>query len=218
MIIMLNEEKNQLELNNIESANKEYSIDAVIKEKVKETDNVKEAIDLMTTTTALKQEGVLDKLVGEKERELIENAETKKLQAETDKLKKEKEKEIAEYDKIITAKKNEIEQLKVEADKSNTFFNNNKDILKYIGVREQKSLKTMQFLMFPATITFIIVQLLLFPFTFIGLLIETVINIIGGICEAISNNALKIIIAILVILLLFGGGFCIYYFGGKALI
>lgn len=212
------EKKVEERANEIVGIKNEKSIDSVIMEKVKHTDNVKEAIDLMTTTTALKQEGVIDKLVDEKEKELIKDAETKKLQAETDKLKQEKAKEIAEYDKVITAKKNEIEQLKVEADKSQTFFNSNKDILKYIGVREQKSLKTMQALMFPATIIFIIVQILLFPLTFIGLLLETIVNILGGICGAITNNALKIILSVLIVALLLGGGFCAYYFGGKALI
>jgi hypothetical protein len=45
--------------------------------------------------------------------------------------------------------------------------------------------------------------------------LETIVNILGGICGAIKNNALKIILSILVVALVVGGGFCAYYFGGK---
>ena len=117
-------------------------VSKIITDKVNGTDNVKTAIDLLTTKTALQQEGVVEKLVDEKEQELVKDAETKKINAETEKIKKEKEREIAEFDKIIYAKQKEIEQLKVEADKAQAFFDSNKDILKYIGVREKKSLKT----------------------------------------------------------------------------
>lgn len=200
--------------------NKTKNIDEVSKiitDKVNETDNVKTAIDLLTTKTALQQEGVVEKLVDEKEQELVKDAETKKINAETEKLKKEKEKEIAEFDKIIYAKQKEIDQLKVEADKAQAFFDSNKDILKYIGVREKKSLKTMQVLMFPATLVFIFVQILIFPITLCGLVLEAIIGILGGICGAIKNQALKIVITILVLLIIAGVSFCAYYFGGKAI-
>jgi hypothetical protein len=58
----------------------------------------------------------------------------------------------------------------------------------------------------------------LFPLTLIGLLLETIVGIIGGICGAITNNALKIILSVLIIALLVGGGFCAYYFGGKLIL
>ena len=190
-------------------------VSKIITDKVNGTDNVKTAIDLLTTKTALQQEGVVEKLVDEKEQELVKDAETKKINAETEKIKKEKEREIAEFDKIINAKQKEIEQLKVEADKAQAFFDSNKDILKYIGVREKKSLKTMQVLMFPATLVFIFVQILIFPITLCGLVLETIIGILGGICGAIKNQALKIVITILVLLVIAGVSFCTYYFGGN---
>lgn len=190
-------------------------VSKIITDKVNGTDNVKTAIDLLTTKTALQQEGVVEKLVDEKEQELVKDAETKKINAETEKLKKEKEKEIAEFDKIIYSKQKEIEQLKVEADKAQAFFDSNKDILKYIGVREKKSLKTMQVLMFPATLVFIFVQILIFPITLCGLVLEAIIGILGGICGAIKNQALKIVITILVLLVISGVSFCTYYFGGN---
>lgn len=190
-------------------------VSKIITDKVNGTDNVKTAIDLLTTKTALQQEGVVEKLVDEKEQELVKDAETKKINAETEKIKKEKEKEIAEFDKIIYAKQKEIEQLKVEADKAQAFFDSNKDILKYIGVREKKSLKTMQVLMFPATLVFIFVQILIFPITLCGLVLEAIIGILGGICGAIKNQALKIVITILVLLVIAGVSFCTYYFGGN---
>lgn len=190
-------------------------VSKIITDKVNGTDNVKTAIDLLTTKTALQQEGVVEKLVDEKEQELVKDAETKKINAETEKIKKEKEREIAEFDKIIYAKQKEIEQLKVEADKAQAFFDSNKDILKYIGVREKKSLKTMQVLMFPATLVFIFVQILIFPITLCGLVLEAIIGILGGICGAIKNQALKIVITILVLLVIAGVSFCAYYFGGN---
>lgn len=190
----------------------------IIVDKVRQTDNVKSAIDLLTTKTALEQDGVVEKLVDEKAKELTNDAETKKIYSETQKIKEEKEKEIAEFDKIIFAKQKEIEQLKVEADKAQAFFDSNKDILRYIGIREKKSLKTMQALMFPATIVFVIIQVLLFPLTLIGLVLETIVNILGGICGAIKNNALKIMLSVLVVMLLVGGGFLVYFYGGKLII
>ena len=190
------EKKVEERANEIISLKSEGSVDNVIMEKVRKTDNVKEAIDLMTTTTALKQEGVVEKLVEEKEKELIK---------------------VAEYDKVITAKKKEIEQLKVEADKAQEFFEHNKDILKHIGIREKKSLKTMYALMLPATIVFIIVQILLFPITLCGLVLEAIISILGSVCGEIKNQSLKIIIAVAILLLIVGVGFCVYYFGGQAL-
>ena len=78
-------------------------VSKIITDKVNGTDNVKTAIDLLTTKTALQQEGVVEKLVDEKEQELVKDAETKKINAETEKIKKEKEREIAEFDKIIYA-------------------------------------------------------------------------------------------------------------------
>ena len=101
--------------------------------------------------------------------------------------------------------------------KAKAFFDCNKDILKYIGVREKKSLKAMQCLMVPSVIIFIIVQILLFPLNFCGLIFETIINIIGSVCGAIKNNALKIILAIIIAVVIVGAFVCVYYFGGKFL-
>lgn len=200
------------------------NINSLLDRKVEQTNDVKSAIDILATRTALEQEETLTKVVTEKQEELRTDAEAKRIQAETakisqevEKVKQEKEKQLAELDKVISAKQKEVEQLKAESDKAQTFFESNKDILKYIGIREKKTIKTMQALMFPATIIFIVVQILLFPLTFIGLVLETVVNILGGICGAIKNNALKIILSILVVALLIGGGFCVYYFGGKLL-
>lgn len=205
--------------------NKNENINSLLDKKVEQTSDVKSAIDILATKTALEQEETLNKVVNEKQEELRNDAEAKRIQAETERIskevervKQEKEKELAELDKTISSKQKEVEQLKADSDKAQAFFDSNKDILKYIGIREKKSIKTMQALMFPATIVFIIVQILLFPLTLIGLLLETIVNILGGICGAIKNNALKIIVAILVVVLLLSGGFCAYYFGGKLLI
>lgn len=207
-----------------EEAKSKTEIDTLIDEKVKNSDNLKSAIDLFATKTALKQEETLNKVVEEKQEELRNDAEAKRVQSETEritkeveKVKQEKEKKIAELDKEIVAKKKEVEKLNAESDKAQAFFESNKDILKYIGIREKKSTKTMQCLMLPALIVFIVVQVLLFPLTFCGLLLETVMNIIGGVCGAVKNNAAKILLTIFVILLIATVIFCVYYFGIKYL-
>ena len=75
----------------------------------------------------------------------------------------------------------------------------------------------MYFLMIPAVTIFGIIQFLALPFTICGKLMEIIIEIVGGVCRAISNNALKIIISIVVILILVAGGFLSYFYGGRFL-
>ena len=218
------EKKIQEQANSIIENHDAGKIHDIIDKQVNETNNVKQAIDLYATKTALGQQETLDKVVEEKQEELRNDAEAKRVQAETEriskealKVKQEKEKELAELDKFISTKRAEIDHLKADGDIAQAFFDSNKDILKYIGVREKKSLATMKALMFPASLIFVIVQILLFPLTFCGILLETVVGIIGGVCGSIKNNAVKIILTILVIVLIAGVGFCAYYFGGKLL-
>ena len=199
-------------------------VKSMLDDKVKRTDNVKEAINLLATKTALEQEGTVQKLVTEKTEELRNDAEAKRVKAETDrineeieKVKAEKQKEVEEYDKLITAKKKEVEQLKAESDKAQAFFDANSEILKYIGVRNKKSLGIMRALMFVAVPVFCLVQILLFPLTFSGVILEAFVGIIGGICGAIKNNALKIVISVLVVLLIVGIVFLVYFYGGRLL-
>ena len=73
----------------------------------------------------------------------------------------------------------------------------------------------MQALMFPATLIFVIVQILLFPLTFVGVTLETIVNIVGGICGAVKHHAVKIIISIAVIILIIGVVFAVCFFGGQ---
>lgn len=199
-------------------------VKSILDDKVKKTEDVKTAIDLLATKTALEQGNTVEKLVTEKTEELRNDAEAKRVEAETKKVEEEtkkiiaeKQKEVEEFDKIITAKQKEVEQLKAEANKAQAFFDANSEILKYIGVRNKKSLNTMRVLMYPATLIFCIVQVLLFPLTFSGVVIEAFVNILGGICGAVKNNALKIIISILVVVLICGVIFVIYFYGGKLL-
>lgn len=113
------------------------------------------------------------------------------------------------------AKQKEVEQLKAESDKAQAFFESNREILSYIGITTKKTLGVMYALMIPAIIVFILVQTIALPLTVSGKLLEIIIGIVAGVCKEITNNALKIIIAILVIALLAGGTFAVYYFGGK---
>lgn len=197
-------------------------LNTLLENKVKQTEDVKTAIDLLATREALADENTVNKIVDEKTEELRNDAEAKRVSAETNrineevaKIKRQKEKELEEYDRLITARKKEAEQLKADADKAQAFFEANGEILKYIGVRSKKSLKTMQALMVPATIIFAIVQILLFPLTLCGVVLEALVNIVGGICNAIKNQALKIVASIGVILLISSAVFGVYFFGGN---
>lgn len=197
-------------------------VKSILDDKVKRTDDVKTAIDLLSTKTALEQEGTVEKLVSEKSEELRNDAEAKRVKSETERIneeilrvKAEKQKEIEEYEKTITAKKKEVEQLNAESDKAKAFFDSNSEILKYIGVRNKKSLRTMQCLMVPATVIFCIVQVLLFPLTLSGVVIESFVSIIGAIGEKIKNNAWRIVISVLVVLLVCALIILAYYYGGK---
>lgn len=201
--------------------NTNTEITALLDQKAKSSENVKEVIDLLATRTALEQEDTVDKIVGEKGEELRNDAESKRIQAETERINEEakkvlaeKEKQIAEYDKQISAKRKEVEELKAKADEEEAYFQRNKEILKYFNVRSKKSLKTMQALMIPSLIVFILVQVITFPITLCGLIIESIINIVGGVCGSIKSNAIKIIVSILIVSILVGVFFCAYYFGG----
>lgn len=200
-------------------------VDKLIETKVNETTDVNTALDLMFTHEALKDKDTIDTALREKKEEIKNDAEARRIQAEADKIskeaekiKQEKEKQLAELDKVISAKRKEVEQLNADSDKAQAFFDSNEDILSYIGVRSKKTLKVMYMLMIPAIVIFLLVQIIALPITIVGKLAEIVINIISGICKVISNNALKIFVAILIIILILGVGFAIYYFGGKLVI
>lgn len=194
----------------------------IIDKQVSNTTDVKSAIDLLATKTALQQADTVEKIVTEKSNELKNDAEKRRLEAETHKIeeevkrvKAEKEKQIEELDKTIATKQKQVEELKADSDKALEYFNQNKEILKYIGIRSAKTLKVMQFWIYPASIIFAIVQILLLPLTFVGVVIEAVISIVGSICGELKSNGLKIIIATIVVVLLVAILVLVYVFGGK---
>lgn len=197
---------------------KETGVFALIDEQVKGTDNLKTAIDLLATREALAQKDNMEKVVHEKGEEIRTDAEKKRIEAETakiieevNKIKAQAEKELVELDKQIQAKRKEVEDLKAESDKEDAFFERNKEILKYVNIRSKKTLAVMKTLMFPAVIIFLIVQTLLFPITFTGLVLENIVNIVGGICGAIKNNIWRILLSVLVVLIIGCACFGVYY-------
>lgn len=205
-------------------SNSNNGVHSLIDQQVHETSDVKKAIDLLATQSALAQEENVDKIVKEKSEELRNDAEKKRIEAETakiteevNKIKAQAEKELAELDKQIQAKRKEIEDLKAESDKEDAYFTRNKEILKYVNIRSKKTLAVMKTLMIPATIIFLFVQILLFPITFTGLVLENIVNIVGGICGAIKNNVWRILMAILVVLIICAVVFAVYYFGIRIL-
>lgn len=197
-------------------------VDTLLEKKAREASDVKTAIDLLATKTALKQEETLNKVVEEKQEELRNDAEAKRVQAETERISKEvekvrqeKEKELVELDRTISLKRAEVDHLKAESDIAQAYFNSNKDILKCIGIREKKSLGVMKALMIPASFIFIIAQILFSPISFCGILLEIFVDVIGSVCGAIKNNAIKIISAVLIALVIIAVGVGVYYVIGE---
>lgn len=199
-------------------------VDALLTDKLNKTEDVKAAIDILATKTALTKTGVVDKVVEEKAEELRNDAEAKRLIAEQERILQErnkelaeKERQIAEFDRVISQKEKEVEAMKRDSDKAQAFFDANKEILKYIGIRNKKSLGAMKTLMYPASILFAIVQILMLPITFCGVIIEGIIGIVGSICGEIKNNAWKIVLSIFVILVVVAIFVLVYVYGGKLL-
>ena len=194
------------------------TVDSSIIEHARRSGDVKEVIDLAATSAALKNKDTVVKLTEEKTRELINDAEKKKLASEAQKIqqdaarvKEAQNKEIAELDKVKTRLEGEVENLKAEDSKAQAFFEANKSILKTIGIREKLSLKAMQALMFPASIIFTIFQILLLPFHLVGFATESLLNIIGSICGRVVNHAWKIALTVIISILIVGMIFGCYW-------
>lgn len=209
-------------MNELKDPNNNGGVYALIDQQANQTTDVKVAVDLLATKEALSEEENVEKIVREKSEELKNDAEAKRIEAETSKINEQvkkikalAEQELVEIEKQIQAKKKEVEELQAESDKEDAYFNRNKEILKYVNIRSKKTLKVMKALMFPAVIIFLFVQTLLFPITFAGLVLENIVNIVGGICGAIKNNVWRILLAILVVLIVGGVCFAVYYFGIK---
>lgn len=201
---------------------KTENINSLLDQKAEQVDDVKDAINLLATREALNQGENVDKLIKEKAEELRNDAEAKRVKAEAERINEEakkvvaeKEKQLEEFDKEISARQKEVEHLKAESDKAQAFFEANGEILKYIGVRTKKSLGVMKGLMAPATLIFTIVQVLMFPLTLCGVIIEALVGIVGGVCGTIKNNALKMVTTIGLGVLIMAIVVAVYVLGGK---
>ena len=209
-------------MNELKDPNNNGGVYALIDQQANQTTDVKVAVDLLATKEALSEEENVEKIVREKSEELKNDAEAKRIEAETSKINEQvkkikalAEQELVEIEKQIQAKKKEVEELQAESDKEDAYFTRNREILKYVNIRSKKTLKVMKTLMFPAIIIFLFVQALVFPITLAGLILENIVNIVGGICGAIKNNVWRILLAILVVLIIGGVCFAVYYFGIK---
>ena len=185
------------------------TVNEIIIKNAQESNNVKNVIDLAATSKALQDDKIVGKIVDEKQKELITDAEKKKIEAETEKIKQEaekikqeKEKEIAELEKVKNRLEGEVANLRAEDDKAQAFFDSNKSILKCIGIREKLSLKTMELLMFPAGVVFTIFQIILLPFSLIGFAIESLMTIVEIVCGKIAKGGWKIVLSILVAIII----------------
>lgn len=190
----------------------------IIVKTAQASNQVKDVIDLAATSKALEKKETVDKIVEEKTKELISDAEKKKIESETekirqeaDKVRREEEKKIAELTKIKNTLSGEIDNLKAEDDKALAYFNANKSILRCVGVREKLSLKAMHFWMYPASFVYILFQIILFPFTLVGFAVEQLIGIVEAVCGKIAKGGWKIVVAIITAVIIVGLIAGIYY-------
>lgn len=190
----------------------------IIVKTAQASNQVKDVIDLAATSKALEKKETVDKIVEEKTKELISDAEKKKIESETEKIRqeaekvrKEEEKKIAELTKIKNTLSGEIDNLKAEDDKALAYFNANKSILRCVGVREKLSLKAMHFWMYPASFVYILFQIILFPFTLVGFAVEQLIGIVEAVCGKIAKGGWKIVVAIITAVIIVGLIAGIYY-------
>lgn len=194
---------------------KPATVEGMLNRKLAATDNAKEAIDILTTAEALKRDETAAKLVSHKQTELEADAQTKVARAETEKVQAETSKQVAELDKQIITKQKEVERIKADSSKADQFFEGNKELLRYVGCRTKKTIGTMRFLIVPALVIFLIVQILLLPITFCGLVIENIVRVVGDVCGAIKQNGWKIVASILIVLLIAAVVIAVYFYGGK---
>lgn len=199
-------------------------VSSVIEQNARATNDVKATIDLLSTKKALEQEGTVETLIQEKTKELQNDAEAKRVQAETAKIqqevakvRQESEKEIAELAKTKNRLQAEVEQMAKEADKAEAYFEANKDILKCAGITSKKTLPVMKAWLWVASLVFIIIQVIKLPITIVGSLIEGIINIVGDVCGAVKNNAVKVIVSTVVILVLVAA-FIFVFWGGREIV
>lgn len=201
-----------------ETVTSDNMVQKAIESNAKTVTNVKDVIDLASTQKALEKDGTVKKLTDEKTEELVNDAIRKRIEAETDKINKEvhkvraeAEKQLAELQKSIDAKKAEAEELLMQDKKAEAFFQANKSILRCIGVRERLSLNAMIALMFPASIIFAIMQIIIFPISLVGFAIEQVMNIVDAVSGKISQAGWKIALSIVTVLAIVGVAFGGYY-------
>lgn len=192
-----------------------------IKQKAKETTDVKEAIALAATQQAVAKEETVKKLIDEKTHELTFDAERNKIQSETEKINKEvekvraeKERELAELEKSIASKKAERDELEAQDKKAEAYFEAHKSILKCIGIREKLSICAMKGWLRIASVVYFIFQIILLPLTIIGFTVEQIMNIVDAISNKVTKAGWKIAISvvsvIIIVALLFGA-----YYGGS---
>lgn len=190
----------------------------IIVKTAQASNQVKDVIDLAATSKALEKKETVDKIVDEKTKELISDAEKKKIESETEKIRqeaekvrKEEEKQIAELNKIKNTLLGEIDNLKAEDDKATAYFNANKSILRCVGIREKLSLKAMHFWMYPASFIYALFQVILFPFTLVGFAVEQLLGIVEAVCGKVAKGGWKIVVAILTGIVIVGLIVGIYY-------
>lgn len=186
-------------------------VNNVIVKNAQTTDKVKDVIDLAATSKALEKKETVEKIVEEKTKELISDAEKKKFESEADKIRQEaekvrqeEEKQIAELNKIKNTLLGEIENLKAEDNKATEYFNANKSILRCVGIREKLSLKAMHFWMYPASFIYALFQIILFPFTLVGFAVEQLLGIVEAVCGKVAKGGWKIAIAIITGIVIIG--------------
>lgn len=179
---------------------------------------LKEVIDVGVTGKALQKEGVIDELTDRKEQELKEDAlakviasEAVRIRQETDKVLEEGKKQLATLENEINSVKAAKEKLEKEADKNQAYFNSHRAVLKYAGCKEAMSITYMQVMAVIGFVIMCIIKVLLSPLIVVGMLIEVLMDIVGGVTGKMKENAGKIIASIFLVIFIIAVMAAAYY-------
>lgn len=203
---------------NSDFENEDEMMNQAVSQAGRQAMTLKDVVDVGVTGKALQKEGVLDELTAKKEQELKEDAlakviasEAARIKKETDKLTEEGRKQLAELENQINQAKAEKEKLEKEADKCKAYFNTHKGVLKYAGCKEPMSLQYMQTMSVIGFVIMCIVKIIFSPLILVGLFIELLMDIIGGVTGSIKQYAWKIVVSVLLALFIAGVVIGAYY-------
>jgi Fe2+ transport system protein B len=122
----------------------------------------------------------------------ITGAERELAQAEAEKVKAETEKLKAEFEQRKHSLEDEIQNLERRARKDEAFFQANKNILRYINIKERAGMRTMLVLYPVGLIIFLIISLITLPLTIASELIKSLLQIVTDVVDKLCKDTAKL--------------------------